>query len=1465
MPSADAVTNNQRDDAHSLRRMGALLRPYTGRLLLAVGMLIGLAMVNMAMFAIIAVLFNKVFKNQDWSLLWMILGAVLAIYILRNLLYFGSKYTSVSVGEHLCFTLRKRLFENLQSQTLKFYKDNQPGRVSSRLMNDSFVIQSFIQDELPTLLLAVFQFLYAVAIIYAVNWQLALASTIVLPLHLIAFYKFRRRIKDASKASAEQLAIVHGNLIEKFLGIEVVKGFTAEGRENAAFVEAIDRSRENELRSKTYHVTQKIVADLIVGVGMIFLLGFGAFQVMRKDNPMQPGTFIAFFGYVGMLYPTVLDIISGFAKLTRATASMDRVYEMLDSNQAEGAQGGTPHKPIAGRLKFESVCFSYSEESPVLKNISFEVPPGKVCAIVGPSGAGKSTTVSLVPRLIEPDLGRVLLDGLDVRDIELSHLREAIGIAFQECFLFNTTVLENLRYAQPNASMKQIVEVAQHTGAHSFIAKLPNGYDTILGENGVDLSRGEKQRITLTRAMLKNPKILILDEATASIDVQSESQIVPAILEFMRGKTTLMITHRPELLQHADIVVQLEDGQVVYSGPARQSNAAADNMDHRDDPARKPRNDGSPGGGPLGKMLSLLFAAAVLACMVANPANAQNGAGGAPAVVEAKADKPYGAFIPLPGLNAVEVRDLVDVVTSHAQAELGYVVDPVATAAETIEAPRGVRGLVTLSYTDNAGMHLVQLGYQQFRSQPIHLWVYGQISHEQGAATANADVDKFKALFAAAQKARDEAAESMTVEDLAIEPLVLSYIEPEYAMGLLRTLGYQTIEFQTSGKSVGQAEMIKATEEVDAKKLPAVVAMPRSSAVNLVGGQTVQGGSFGLVMTPSVASNLTEQTTSAPLMKLMVLYNPARPEQLGELRSRLEQYIDVASRQILLEAMVLEISETGLEKLGVQWQLESPADNLESLMLGRLPRLNANNDELPTVDASITDVFGEFKVRVQALIRTGDAEILSRPSVVTLDNRQASIRVGEEIPVATSATGLQGGNTIAFNFQYIPIGILMNVRPRISADDENISIQIDAIVSAEVPGQDLVVRDQSGDEVARAPRISTRRVQTYSMIPNNTPLIIGGLVAKDRTGQVDKVPFLGDIPLLGLLFKTTQKTQLKREVIIVLTPYVLPDNRVAGRTMPKDADEFDSFGNRLFRDAHRIRAEDVFDLNFLLHNPQLTDAKAFIRQLLRENPNLAEQYPFSSFAGDRIPGEHILVYRQMYEVINRREIDKQIGADKIIFFKPDEMKGGNLDVAFLSPYMVDLLKVKKRKKDSDGFDEVFAELAKRKQAVAFTYTLRPQGDVYDIFAQPVPEVKLLDCPDRATWSTLLWTLNQPDDAGHERHTILIQGPKDLQRLRRAMVLKPTIRLNAGDTLPSMKNFSLGRLLLMPELDPTETYLVDQDTAQLFFLTEHYYPALQKKIQQDGSALRQTSEAQDRWDRMIEEGAVPPEDRMIKAD
>ena len=640
-------------------------------------------------------------------------------------------------------------------------------------------------------------------------------------------------------------------------------------------------------------------------------------------------------------------------------------------------------------------------------------------------------------------------------------------------------------------------------------------------------------------------------------------------------------------------------------------------------------------------------------------------------------------------------------------------------------------------------------------------------------------------------------------ENITSKRLRLSYIAPDRCMNILKVYGFNV-------GSVGKPLV--------ATKLPVVHPLPGTKFHDTVSAQN---------------SNFP-QTETDPINEVIVFYDKNQPEQFGQIARVIEEQIDVPSRQIIIEAMVLELSSTALRELGVQWELNQPG--VSNFLSQKV--LNTTNNPLtigsityPAIgnaaqlDVTTTNIFREFNTRLRALVESGSAQVLSRPSVLTLDNRMASINVSEQIPIAKSRF-LSNGNFASIDFANLTAGIQLSVRPRINSSGSEVSMQINASVTARVPGEDLEIKDNKGDVIASSPTLSVREVKTYTRIANSTPFIIGGLIAEDSTKNESKVPILGELPIVSPLFKSRSGNSLKREVIIVITPFVIPENdhnTTIAKHIPKDEDIFDSFGQNLFRDGYRIRAEDTFDLSYLKQNRQLRRLQEKVKTLLTMNPNLKEKYPYKSFAGGGIPGEEILVHRQIYEVVKRLEIDRNISTDNLIFFKPDENLGAGFKVQFLEKF----LKKEKVRLSGDG----------GKTALALTFHLRRfSDDVQDILKEPVPEVSVIECEDKDAWETKLKELNQPAEDGIRRHTILLRSKDDVQRLKRAIVLNKIIELNNAESILSLKSFRRGRQLAMPTVKKSDIELLDADVARCFYYSEQYYQALQQAVDEAAKAL-----------------------------
>ncbi len=1314
-----------------------LLKPYTAWLALVVGLLFVLTFVDMAAPYFLKLLIDDVFpqaeRGGNLHLLWLILPGMVVSYMARNGLFYASRMRSLRISEDLCFDLRKRLFEHLQRLNLSFYRTHQPGRLSARLMDDTFKIQSFIQDKLPTLIRYLLEFQILLILIYVMNWRLAIASTIVLPLHLATSHYFRGSIRKSHSEAQESLAQAHGNIVEKFLGMEVVKGFGAEERESRTFREAINASRESQIRSQRFHFSQKVVADLLVGLGTVVLLGYGTYNVVAGH--MKSGEFLMFFLYVKMLYPAVIEIISGVGHLSKATASVDRVFEMLAEPTDEHEHPDRDRIDLSGHIEFRQVSFHYDEEgTPALHDLNFTIEPGEHVAITGPSGAGKSTLISLLPRFNDPTGGKILIDGQSADSLDLQTLRQLFGIVFQEVFLFNTSIYENLRYARPQATMEEIVEACKITGAHEFIQRLPDGYYSRIG-SGSELSRGEKQRITLARALVKNPKILIIDEATASIDAPAAREIIHSILQMMQARTVIMVTHDTKLLDLVDRVISIDEGKMTYDGLPQQFDRFTPIIPKAPVPTlrlipRRPRSRSAQAGptspsrasGPLASIVGLMLVLSLswtslsraqeaqpeaapeqVTAPTETPAAEQQPEEVAPAepkteetpapietpseptevVVESAQEEPKvsvtvkspepeptqtepivpvlpanaSRLITLPRLSTTEMQELCSALELRLATNLGYeAIEPPITEALP-HPPLGLTSRCDLARSTPQGTAILRLGIRPFLSQAPQCWIQGVTVTSQGTWTDNADLGQVEPAINEIIKAIADMKQNMSVRDLETKLVQLSYADAKTAVAMLKGMGITTMNQPT-----------EIPGNVDFNKLPyvAIVPDPASGDTGLISKSSSSDGNFGLSLTPGVAADMTSNAVASPMTQLMVLFHPAHPEQFSDVRRLLNDYVDRPARQIFIEGMVLEINEEGLKDLGVDWQL-----NQSPLIINTTGALNAGGDDATfygNIDntSMLHNIFqGDFQwdwnVTLRALIREGKAEVLSRPSVLTLNNRQSTIRVGKDVPIAKSYEGAyNSSNKVAFSFSYLPTGILLNIRPRINEDGTEVSMLIDTIVSAQVPGDDLELKSSDGEILASAPTVSTRRVQTYGRIRNNTPFIIGGLVARQQTVTKDKVPFLGDLPLLGHAFRGQKNENTKTEVIIVVTPYILPENKLIPRSLPKDEDLFDSFGHKLFRDSYRIRAEDVFDLSFLLEDPRIASYRDKARQAVTDNFRLGQREPFRSFVEDNIPGESILVTRMIYEVIKRLDLADRVNLKRVIYMESQQASGYNV-------------------------------------------------------------------------------------------------------------------------------------------------------------------------------------------------------------
>jgi len=639
--------------------------------------------------------------------------------------------------------------------------------------------------------------------------------------------------------------------------------------------------------------------------------------------------------------------------------------------------------------------------------------------------------------------------------------------------------------------------------------------------------------------------------------------------------------------------------------------------------------------------------------------------------------------------------------------------------------------------------------------------------------------------------------------EMKSERIRLSYVDPSRCAQLLNFYGV----------TIGDPK-----KPIDPTQLPVVVAVPETAFHETIPDH----------------EKVFPQTETDPINELLLFFDAAAPEKAGRVRRIIQEQIDLPARKIMIEAMVLEISSQALDQLGVEWDFNSGGEGIsdnnfiqdkldgtnDSLVLGKIAYPAAGSAQL---DATITNVFSEFNVRLQALVEDGSAQVLSRPSVLTLDNRMAFINVSERIPIAN--TKFVKDYVSAVDFRDVVAGIQLAVRPRINRDGTEVSLQINAAVSARVPGKDEKVLGKDSVVLATAPTLSIREVKTYARIANDTPFIVGGLIAKDSEQTIRKVPLLGDIPFLGALFRSQNETGQKREVIIVITPSVLPEDSPVHAGMPKDDDLFDQFGHRLFRDAYRIRAEDTFDLRYLTENKGLQQLQGAVDRVVTDHPQLSTEYPYEKFAHDAVPGEGALVRRQIYEVLKRQKASDVLDVEKLIFFEKSKDRDDGIKVRFLADYLREVAPFVLSKKQSG-------------KAVGLCFRMhRNSLEINELLNEPVPEIKIVDCPDDQAWRSLLLESNKRTPGTPAKQVIFLRNLGDLNRLKNAILMKKIISLNASDYILKLKNFTRGRLLRMPTVREDDVELIDADVATCYYHSELYYSVLEESLESDYAALK----------------------------
>ncbi len=544
-----------------LKRLFAHVRPYWRPLLLtAIAMLLATGL------SLVPPLFQRaiidgVLVTGDMSRLWKLIAGLVGVYALSQAVSMVEQYVRHVLGARFILDLRVRLYAHLQRLSLSFFEQTSTGELMSRVTNDVEALENFVTHGVTLTAVDLLRLLGASAILVAMEWRLALVVLIPVPFIALGLRYFNKYARPIYRQARDRLGDINARLEDNLAGIRVTQAFVQEESELARFSDASRQYYHQRVRSIRAWSTFFPALRFLALLGTALVLGFGAWMV--ANGQVTLGTLVAFLAYSTSFYEPLNRLTEIDNILQQAIAAGERIFELMDEvSDIQDAPDAMPLASIEGDVVFDDVHFRYQDSEEVLHDVDFHIAPGEVVALVGPSGAGKTSIARLLSRFYDPVHGRVLVDGHDVRDVQLASLRRHVAVVLQDTFLFNASVRENLCYGKPDATDEELVVATTAAYAHEFIEQLPQGYDTEIGERGVKLSGGQKQRLALARAILADPRILILDEATSSVDAEAEYLIQQALDEVMKGRTALVIAHRLSTIRNADKIVALEGGRI---------------------------------------------------------------------------------------------------------------------------------------------------------------------------------------------------------------------------------------------------------------------------------------------------------------------------------------------------------------------------------------------------------------------------------------------------------------------------------------------------------------------------------------------------------------------------------------------------------------------------------------------------------------------------------------------------------------------------------------------------------------------------------------------------------------------------------------------------------------------------------------------------------------------------------------
>lgn len=561
--SQDKITGKTYD-INLVKRMSRYMRPYHVSFWISVVLTILLAAVAPALPMLIQHTLDNYILNFDTSGLSLMLIAMLALVILQTLIRYYHTLMTNTLGQSVIRDIRIQVFNHIVQLRLKYFDRTALGKLITRTISDLETLSNIFSEGLIQIIGDLLQLVVILVVMFYSDWKLTLIVLIPMPLMVAATYVFKEAMKSAFIDVRKWVSNLNTFLQEHITGVGIIQYFAREKQEMDKFKEINAQHRNAHIRTNWYFSIFFPVLEIIMAIALGLLVWFGSKQIM--GDVISPGVVVAFIMYINMIFRPIRELIDKFNTLQMGMVSAERIFEVLDTDEKTPNLGTLKPAHIKGEIAFRDVWFAYNEENWVLKDVNFNVNPGETLALVGATGAGKSSTINILSRFYEINKGEILLDGCNIRDYDLDYLRNTISTVLQDVFLFSDSVINNITLGDPAISREQVIEAAKEVGAHDFIMRLPGGYDYDVKERGATLSAGQAQLISFIRALVHDPRILILDEATSSVDTETEEMIQHAIDNLMKGRTSIVIAHRLSTIQKADKIIVLDKGEIKEIG-----------------------------------------------------------------------------------------------------------------------------------------------------------------------------------------------------------------------------------------------------------------------------------------------------------------------------------------------------------------------------------------------------------------------------------------------------------------------------------------------------------------------------------------------------------------------------------------------------------------------------------------------------------------------------------------------------------------------------------------------------------------------------------------------------------------------------------------------------------------------------------------------------------------------------------